>query len=69
MDTPLIAQRSARGKSAGQCVLSLPNKPGKRSMTTSVWRTAREEIFFLPRSVCQAGHSRSDNMRVSSAIG
>jgi integrase len=28
-----------------------------------------EEISFLPRSVSQAGPSRSDNMRVSSAIG
>jgi integrase len=55
MDTLLIAQRCVRRKLAGRCGLSSPNKPGKRSMTTSARPTASEEISFLPRSVSQAG--------------
>jgi integrase len=44
MDTLLIAQRCVRRKLAGRCGLSSPNKPGKRSMTTSARPTASEEF-------------------------
>ena len=56
-------------RQVGQYGSRSPNKPGKRSMITSAWRTASEEISFLPRFVSQVGPSRSDNMRVSSATG
>ena len=65
-----IERATVRQKKTSRPVRSRsPNKPGKRSMITSAWRTASEEISFLPRSVGQVGPSRSDNMRVSSATG
>jgi hypothetical protein len=68
-DTLLTAQRSVRGRLADLCALNSANRLGKRSTTTFVSRTAREEISFLPRSVNPVGPSQSDNMLVSSATG
>jgi hypothetical protein len=64
-----VDRATVRQKKTGRYGLKSPNKPGKRSMITSMWRTGSEKIFCLPRSVSQTGASRSGNMRVSSATG
>ena len=60
---------AARRRPAGRCALKSPNRPAKRSMNTSAWQTANEEIFSLPRSASRSSPSRPDNMPVSSATG
>jgi hypothetical protein len=68
-DTPLSVRRSARRRPADRYGSRSPNKPGKRLMTTCVWRTGSTDNSFLPHNVGPSRAFRPDNMPVSSATG